>query len=124
MVLLDTCGIIHICRQQSTLSLSTRTRIKQGAFILSVSFAEMYLKSKKGTLELPASVIDIHQDFTEISHIQIINLGVQEWFDSIELEWKHRDPIDRLLVAYAQRHKLSIVTSDKAIKKFYKNVLW
>lgn len=67
---------------------------------------------------------DIFLQYREMAAFQIVAIGVQEWLDSIDLEWRHRDPADRLIVAYAKRRSLPIVTSDGKIRSFYKNVLW
>lgn len=123
MVLLDTCALIELYKSNSSLLLKTEQAIAQGVTILSVSFAEIAFKEKRGLLKSPKAR-DILQDCYETEEAKIIDIGVQEWFDSIELDWKHKDPVDRLIVAYAKRHDLPIVTTDKAIKKFYKKVIW
>ncbi|MBF0492157.1 MAG: type II toxin-antitoxin system VapC family toxin [Deltaproteobacteria bacterium] len=123
MVLLDTCALIELYQFKSSLALRTEDEIAKGAFILSVSFAEIALKEKRGLLKHPKS-LDVFQDCMESEEAKIINISVQEWFDAIHLDWKHKDPVDRLIVAYAKRQDVPIVTSDKLIKKYYKNVLW
>lgn len=36
----------------------------------------------------------------------------------------HEDPFDRLLIAQAQTEKMSLVTADRAIKKYDVDVIW
>ncbi|WP_255377593.1 hypothetical protein [Planktothrix sp. PCC 11201] len=40
------------------------------------------------------------------------------------LEWEHRDPADRVVVAIAQRNQADIITADQKIASFYSSVIW
>ncbi|MEH1800023.1 MAG: hypothetical protein V7L02_10945 [Nostoc sp.] len=44
--------------------------------------------------------------------------------ESVNLEWDHRDPVDRVVVALARSNQAAIITSDKAIANFYSEVIW
>lgn len=125
MVILDTCALIELCEDKNSISKKTSDLIDQnGATILSVCFAEMALKIKKKQLFLNTTAQELFYHYRTVSLSQIISIGCEEWFDSIELDWPHKDPVDRLLVAYARRLDIPIVTTDKQIKKFYKKVIW
>jgi PIN domain nuclease of toxin-antitoxin system len=124
MVLLDTCCLIELCKSKPALSKLSLAKIEQGAHILSISFAEIALKVKLGRLIINITAQDLHSQYRAIPSVTIVDIGCQEWFDSIDLRWNHNDPADRLIVAYAQRHGLPIVSSDSRIKKYYKRVLW
>ena len=124
MVILDTCAVIELCLAKPGLKPTTLKKIEDGAVVLSVSFAEIALKIKKGALELNVSARDIFDQFSEVPSIQIESTDVEGWFGAIDLDWHHKDPADRLIVAYAQSRKSPIITSDKLIRKFYKNVMW
>lgn len=124
MVLLDTCCLIELCRQNPALSDKTRFAIEAGAHILSVSFAEIALKIKLGKLILDISPEDLNRQYLGIPSLSIIDIGCREWFDAINLKWPHKDPVDRLLVGYAKRHNLVIVTTDGKIKRFHRKVIW
>lgn len=125
MVILDTCSLIEICKNKPGLSKNTLKRVESGAYILSISFAEIACKIKLGKLEMNLSAYDLYEQFTQVPSIEIIKIDVDEWFDSIDLEWEdNRDPADRLLVSFAQKKNIPIVTSDIKIKRFYKKVIW
>jgi PIN domain nuclease of toxin-antitoxin system len=124
MVILDTCCLIELCQKEPKISNKCRAQIEEGAIILSISFAEIACKVQFGKLTMNLSPRDLYQEYRSIPSIAIIETSAEDWFDSIELDWDHKDPADRLIVAYAQRNKSPIVTTDKRIKKFYKNVLW
>ena len=125
MVLLDTCALIEVCRLNRRLSQESLNQLKkQNCIILSVSFAEVAFKQRRGKLPALPLISEVHNQFQQVENFKIIDIGVQEWFDAIELDWPHKDPVDRLLVSYAMRQKIPIMTTDKLIKKFYKNVIW
>lgn len=125
MVVLDTCAIIELCREAPTLSTHTEKKIYMGCFILSVSFAEIACKVKAQKLQISLTPEELHTDFSTTSNIEIIKIGVEEWLDAIELEWDtNKDPVDRLITAFALKKKLPIVTTDNRIKRFYKNTVW
>ena len=125
MVLIDTCGIIELCKPVPALKPSTIERVDAGAVILSISFAEIGCKVKAGKLRMSKTPLELYKAFLEIQSISLIDIGVQEWLDSINLDWpQNRDPADRLVVAYARTYELTIVSSDKMMRKFYKHVIW
>ena len=71
------------------------------------------------------STRDLFREFQQIDHIEMTDIGVKEWLDSIELAWEeNKDPADRVITAFALKKELPIVTSDEKIKKFYKKVIW
>lgn len=124
MVVLDTCAVIELCLSRPSLSAPALKKIGVGAFVLSVSFAEIALKVKRGKLILDVSPQALVEQYLSIPTMKIVDIGYREWFDAIDLEWFQRDPADRLLVGYASRNNLPIVTTDRKIKTFYKKVLW
>lgn len=125
MVILDTCAIIEINKTNPQLSKKIINKIDEGAYILSISFAEIACKIKAGKLEMNLTAEDLYHQLMQIPTVDIIKIGAEDWLDSIELNWdENRDPVDRLIVSFAKKKKISIVTSDKKIKSFYKHVLW
>lgn len=125
MVLLDTCALIEACKANPTFSNKVLKQIDSGAYMLSISFAEIACKIKLGKLEMSIKPYELFDEYRKIHSIKMVDIGVSEWLDSIQLEWpENKDPADRLMVAFAIKHHLPIVTSDKRIKKFYKKVIW
>lgn len=125
MVILDTCAIIEICKPKPKLSKKTFKQIDDGAYILSISFAEIACKTKLGKLEMNLSAEELYYQYMQVPTVDIIKIGVEEWLDSIDLEWEeNRDPADRLIVNFAIKKKIPIVTSNKKMKEFYDRVIW
>lgn len=78
-----------------------------------------------GKLELSISSRDLFQQFSQVENIEIIDISVNEWLDSIELIWEeNRDSADRIITAFAIKKELPIVTTDAKIEKFYRKVIW
>lgn len=124
MVVLDTCCIIELCKPKPSLTQECLEAIDKNAAVLSICFAEISCKIKTGKLILDISAEKLFESYNEIESIQIIDIGCKEWFDSINLNWKRKDPVDRLLVSYANRYDDYIVTTDKEIEKYYNKVMW
>lgn len=128
MVLLDTCALVELCKREALQTFKSKVKrdlVAEGAIILSISFAELACKVKANKLDLDLSIDKLYQQFLTTSGIEIINIGVLEWFDSIKMDWpQNQDPVDRLITAYAIRYKLPIITSDRKIKTYYRQVLW
>lgn len=125
MVILDTCAIIEVLKPSPSFSTKVAGLMDAGAYIMSISFAEIACKIKLGKLEMDISSRELFREFSQIENIEIVNIGAAEWLDSIELVWdENRDPADRIITAYAIKNELSIVTTDKKIEKFYRKVIW
>ena len=125
MVILDTCAIIEALKPSPSFSENTARLMDSGAYILSISFAEIACKIKLGKLEMCISSRELFHEFSQIEHINIVDIGVNEWLESIELVWdENKDPADRLITAFAIKHELVIVTTDKKIENFYSKVAW
>lgn len=125
MVILDTCAIIESLKSAPSYTPKTAKLMSDGAYIMSISFAEIACKIKLGKLEMSISSRELCNQYKQIENIEIIDIGVHEWLESIELIWdENRDPADRIITAYAIKHELSIVTTDKKIEKFYRKVIW
>lgn len=125
MVILDTCAIIEALKPSPSFSTKTVRLMDEGSCILSVSFAEIACKVKLGKLELGISSRNLFEQFRQLENVEIIDIGVNEWLDSVELIWdENRDPADRMITAFAIKNELAIVTTDKKIEKFYHKVIW
>ena len=125
MVVLDTCAIIELCKEKPSISTRVYHLIEKGVYILSISFAEIACKVRLGKLEMGLEVRELHREFLHAENITIVDIGIEEWFSSIELDWpENKDPVDRIITAYAMKKEFPIVSSDAKMKKFYNKVIW
>jgi len=93
-------------------------------FFSAVSYWEIGIKISIGKLELAS-------DWQKIIDKEMINNGIK-WLNLkkehvqgiINLEFHHRDPFDRLLIAQAKYEQLVFMTVDKQIEKYDITTLW
>jgi PIN domain nuclease of toxin-antitoxin system len=57
-------------------------------------------------------------------NIEQVPVDTDLWLESLDLDWGHRDPADRLIVALAKQRDLPILTADNLIREYYPSVIW
>lgn len=124
MVVLDTCAIIDLAMEDPSMGHDVISLIEEGAIILSISFAEIACKIKIGKLDIGISSEELLTHYRLDTDVSIVDISPELWHKSISLEWDHKDPADRIMVAYAKESNLRIVSSDKLIKKYYPKTIW
>jgi len=89
------------------------------AYISTISVLEIARLVADGDLELGMSVERFLEEGTRDSGLQLLPLTVQILIESTRLPGEiHRDPADRILVATAREHGMSLVTRDKPLLKY------
>ncbi len=83
-------------------------------FFSAASAWELELKSARGKLALPAGWLDAAER-TGFVHVSIT---AAEGRASAHLPWHHADPFDRLLVAQARAHSLTLATRDALLAPY------
>ena len=124
-MVLDTCALIWRCFEPEKISQATLAKLNASdeIIICSISFWEIGIKIKKKKLSLPIQLTEFSKLLLQAQNIKIIPIELDIWLKTLELKWQHKDPVDRVIVATAAKYNYPIVTSDKTIKRFYKNVL-
>jgi PIN domain nuclease of toxin-antitoxin system len=121
MILLDTCTLLWLVQDYKQLPKKVQATLekRQGAiYVSSISAFEIGIKYHKKKLMLPlkpetwfAEVLDFH-GLTELA------LTAKILFAATALPAHHNDPADRILVATAAFHKLTLLTPDTEITKY------
>ncbi|MHC4874096.1 MAG: type II toxin-antitoxin system VapC family toxin [Planctomycetota bacterium] len=128
MVLLDTCALIWYTRDNENLSKKAQQACnkipKNGAIISSISIWEIGIKIKNKKLDIGITVEDFVQRLKKLGSIDIIPVDENIWMKSISLDWDHKDPADRAIIATAELNDIPIITSDKIISDFYSKIIW
>lgn len=126
MIVFDTCTLIWRAFEPEKLSKKASKSINQSdsLVISSISIWEIGTKIKNKKLSLPISLEEFVARLKRIQKLDIVPVDEMIWMDSLALNWKHKDPADRVIVATARKINYPIVTSDKIIQKFYKKSLW
>ena len=127
MIVLDTCALLWLTLDPSKLSKPAAAACASidalGGYVVSVSIWEIGIKIQKGKLDLGMSLAQYVELVNQVNIVQV-SVDTSLWVESLALRWDHRDPADRLIVAFAKRKKLSLVSSDKMMKKYYPSVIW
>lgn len=125
-VVLDTSALVWWTTDPPRLSERAGRAIDQATQILvnAISIWEIGLKSKRGTLALPGSIREYARGLRELARLTVRPVDVAVWIASLELDWDHRDPADRVIVATAQLVDAALVTSDGRILDYYSRAIW
>lgn len=127
MCVLDTCALLWWTLDPEKLSPLAAEHCEKidrhGACIASVSIWEIGVKIQKGKLDIGMSVREFAILLKQVN-IENVPVDTELWLNSLDLDWVHRDPADRLVVALAKQRKLPIMTADHVIREYYKSVIW
>jgi PIN domain nuclease of toxin-antitoxin system len=120
-LLLDTHIFLWYIAGSSELSRDFRLAIddpQNDAFLSVVSFWEIIIKNETGKLPLPQSP-SVYIPKQRLAHdIACLDLEESSVVYIGGLPGIHRDPFDRMLIAQALAHRLTLVTVDSNIKKY------
>lgn len=85
---------------------------------------ELWLKHAKKRVDVFASVLDAGAsaflDAAQESGISLLDITLEHASLAASLPPIHRDPFDRMLIAQALTHKLTVLTTDAAFKRYLK----
>lgn len=87
---------------------------RHAVFFSAASAWELEMKASRGKLSLPQDWL-VAADEAGFLHLPIT---AADGVASARLPWHHADPFDRVLVAQAQAHGLTMVTRDRLIAPY------
>ncbi len=120
-LLLDTCAIIWIATDKNIGSkakaaMNAEMQANERLRVSPISAWELGLLSAKGRLPSTRPPIALFKDVIATHGVRVEPLSPEVLVESSFLPGKiHSDPADRILVATAREHDLTIVTRDRAI---------
>jgi PIN domain nuclease of toxin-antitoxin system len=127
MILVDTCALLWLASGSLELSKVARDELRKPVvvYVSAVSAWELGIAVAKKKLGLP---IAISRWFPEVcAHYRITELPITGAIAAAatELPQLHGDPADRIIIATAKQHNLTILTPDALIAQYPKlNTLW
>ncbi|MBN1480729.1 type II toxin-antitoxin system VapC family toxin [candidate division KSB1 bacterium] len=128
MILLDTCALLWWTLAPHELSPKAAKACgkinEQGAFISSITIWEIGIKLKKGALQMDEDLNGYVNRLRLLRSIEIVPVDENIWIKNLALDWEHRDPADRTIVATAMIKNCPIVTKDQVIRDHYKRTIW
>ncbi len=129
-VVIDTHVLLWWALDPTRLSESVRALCHQaeeegrGLILSSISIWEIGTKIKRGKLDLRMSVEDFADRVEQLGYVDCQPVDTSLWLRNLRLDWAHRDPADRTIVALAERGGLPLLTRDKVISEFYPRGHW
>jgi PIN domain nuclease of toxin-antitoxin system len=116
-LLLDTNALIWTLAYPARLSSQASSEIEDRTnevFVSVVSVWEIGVKKAKGKLDFPG---DLEAKLGQ-KEFKALPLTLRHGLAIELLPHQHHDPFDRMLVAQAQVEKLTLVTSDRAMRRY------
>ena len=126
MIVLDTSTLLFWTLSSSRLSEVAQAAIEDADRIIvsSMSIWEIGIKVGKGNLVIPLTVRDFAEMVERVDRVEVVPVDLAIWLKNLELDWPHRDPADRTIVATADLYDCPLVTSDAAIIAYYSRAVW
>ena len=122
--LLDTHALLWYLNDDENLSEKAHKIIDtEDCFYCKLSLWEIAIKQSLGKLKYKCSVLEIAEMCRQEHFLRIP--VTEKHIERIKtLDFIHRDPFDRLLIAIAQTEDLTIITRDTIIPKYDVKTLW
>ncbi|MEO8035440.1 MAG: type II toxin-antitoxin system VapC family toxin [Acidobacteriota bacterium] len=118
MIVLDTHALIWLASDPRKLSARARRAI-EGAESLGVAVItcfEIALLVERKRLRFDREVAVWLRQVLSLPRVELLALDLETSVLAAQLDWDHRDPADRMIVASAARRRAGIVTKDEAIR--------
>ena len=128
MLLLDTHALIWLATDLSQLTDTAKSAIRFHALELHVSAItalEISLLTKCGKLKWGKNPRSFFERALKHHCVKEVPIDSGIAWQSAQLPILHRDPFDRIIIATAQAHKMTILTKDRTIPTYPKTkVVW
>lgn len=122
MIFLDTCALLWWSLDPNALSQPAKAICaemeERGGYASSISIWEIGTKVKRGKLDLGISVSEFARRIEQSGVVELVSVDLTTWLKSLSLDWEHRDPADRVIVATALLLGLPILTKDALMRTF------
>jgi len=127
--LLDTHTFIWALKQPKRLGEQARRVIEDTEsrlFLSSISASEITNKHRLGRLDETYSlVVEAYAEYAKQLGIEDLPVTLAHAYLAGSMDWEHRDPFDRMLVAQASLENLAIITNDSMISSHpWVDVIW
>lgn len=118
-ILLDTNALLWLMASPEKIAqpaLAVLEDVSNELFVSAASAWEISIKTRLGRLD-GSGVLSSWADSLASMAAQELTMNSADATLAGQLNWDHRDPFDRMIVAQATRRGLAIATSDKVIRE-------
>ena len=117
-ILLDTCAVIALSEGTLSGKAADVLRAAPEAVVSIVSPWEIGIKCAKGRIKISEPLAVWFERLVRRFNLRVLPLDSTTVIAAAALPMIHRDPFDRVLVATALAHRLTILTSDSKIAAY------
>ncbi len=117
-VLMDTCALLALAGGELPDDAAMALRQAPEAYVSVVSAWEVAIKVAGGKLRLSTPPVHWFRGLLERHDLKEVPLDAGIACAAAALPPLHRDPFDRAIVALAQAHGFTVLTSDENIRKY------
>jgi PIN domain nuclease of toxin-antitoxin system len=117
-VLLDTCALLALASGELSDRAAGVLRKAPEAYVSVVSPWEVAIKAAGGKLRLMEPPARWFRGLVARYDLREVPLDADLACAAAALPFHHRDPFDRVIVALAQSHGVTVLTSDEAIQRY------
>jgi PIN domain nuclease of toxin-antitoxin system len=124
--LLDTHTFLWFVAGKQELSETAKTQIlnpNAQNYVSIASLWEISIKVKLGKLQINGSMSSVIDDLTE-NNFELLPINFAHIVKNYELEFFHRDPFDRIIIAQSIVEEMSIISKDNNFKPYNINQIW
>jgi PIN domain nuclease of toxin-antitoxin system len=122
VILLDTHVLLWWALDPEQLSTVARDVLgemeERGGYASSISIWELGIKVRRGQLELPITVDELALRVQQGRVVELLPVDATTWLRTLSLNWPHRDPADRVIVATALMKGVPVLTKDSRLHGF------
>lgn len=125
-LLLDTHALIWFINGDKKLpekSVEMIKNIEVKCFVSIASIWEIAIKVSLGRLDLNGGFNEISKIIVRYD-IEILPLAFEHIYKLLSLDFHHRDPFDRIIIAQGLAENLTIVSKDDNFPKYQVQLLW
>ena len=122
MIVLDTHALLWWALDPERLSGTAQGVCAQmerdGGFASAISVWELGVKVRSGKLDLGMGLPEFVRRLQSSAAVELVPVDASIWLRTVMLDWSHRDPADRVIVATALEKGLPLLTRDEALHAY------
>jgi PIN domain nuclease of toxin-antitoxin system len=122
VIVLDTHALLWWALDPDQLSSTARAVCEQmereGGFASAISVWELGVKVKNGKLDMGLPLSEFVRRLQTSGVVELVPVDTSIWLRTVMLDWNHRDPADRVIVATALEKGLPLLSRDETLHAY------